>query len=366
MSDLIVIEDINAVELFTGTGLSDVIARIRGEVMGPILDINKKKDRDLMRTNAANISKAKVKLDNLGKELTEDWKKKSKAVDNSRKQMREEMDALRNEVREPLTVYEDAEKARKAHLEATFDFIVSLSKAVNPETELHYTLEELEANLTGLANIVVDESLKEMELACIKAKQKSHDKLVGLIQDATEAAAKQVEFERLQKESAEREQIERDARIATEAADEARVKAELEASKQQQESEAREAKAKQAEADAVQATIDAEASAKLAAEQAEARAIDAKEQAEKARILQAEQAELNKQAAVNAEIARQQAEQKRELDALAVREANKANCKKVNNAAMQCFINGGLSEESAKLAVTLIAKKSIKNVQINY
>ena len=59
-------------------------------------------------------------------------------------------------------------------------------------------------------------------------------------------------------------------------------------------------------------------------------------------------------------------QQKAEADALAAREASKTHMRKFNNEALQCFIDGGLSVESAKLAVTLIAKKSITNVTINY
>lgn len=377
MSDLIVIEDLKAVAVFNENGLADVIAKIRDKVTSTILDVNKKKDRDLMRSNAANVAKAKGRLDELGKGLTEDWKKQAKVVDASRKSMREEMDVLRDEVRAPLTKWEDAEKERKANLEAIFQFIVDSSKAINAETELYYTLAELEANLTGLINVVVDDSLKEMELACIKAKQKSHDKLVNLIQAAKEEEAKQVEFERLQKESAEREQKERDARIASEAAENARITAELEAAKQQQESEAREASAKQATADAIQAKLDIEAQAKQDAIDADARSVQAKldadalakrefEAAESRLKQQREQADRDKQAAIDAEKARQKAEKQAEADALAKREANKAHKGRINKKAMQCFIKGGLSEDCAKQAVILLAKGVIDGAQINY
>lgn len=366
MSDLIVIEELKAVAVFNENGLTDVIAKIRDKVTSTILDVNKKKDRDLMRSNAANVAKAKGRLDELGKGLTEDWKKQAKVVDASRKSMREEMDALRDEVRAPLTKWEDAEKQRKADLEATFQFIVDSSKAINAETELHYTLAELEANLTGLVNVVVDDSLKEMELACIKAKQKSHDKLVNLIQGAKEEEAKQVEFERLQKEAAEREQKERDARIASEAAEKARIAAEAEAAKQQQESEAREATAKQAEADAIQAKLDVEAQAKQAAIDADANTKREAEAAELRLKQQAEQAEADKKLAIAEEIQRQEAEKQAEADALAKREANKAHKGRINKKAMECFIKGGLSEECAKQAVKLLANGVIDGVQINY
>ena len=48
------------------------------------------------------------------------------------------------------------------------------------------------------------------------------------------------------------------------------------------------------------------------------------------------------------------------------READKAHKAAINSAALQAFVTGGMTEECAKLAVTLIAKKSIPAVSITY
>ncbi|MEG1281230.1 MAG: hypothetical protein RSD57_12355, partial [Comamonas sp.] len=46
--------------------------------------------------------------------------------------------------------------------------------------------------------------------------------------------------------------------------------------------------------------------------------------------------------------------------------AHKAHKASINRAALEAFVAGGMTEECAKLAVTLIAKKSIPAVSIAY
>lgn len=48
------------------------------------------------------------------------------------------------------------------------------------------------------------------------------------------------------------------------------------------------------------------------------------------------------------------------------RERDKAHKTAINRAALDAFVQGGMTEECAKLAVTLIAKKSIPAVSISY
>ena len=48
------------------------------------------------------------------------------------------------------------------------------------------------------------------------------------------------------------------------------------------------------------------------------------------------------------------------------READKAHKAAINRAALDAFVSGGMTEECAKLAVTLIAKKAIPAVSITY
>jgi septal ring factor EnvC (AmiA/AmiB activator) len=286
---------------------------------------------------AAKVAKTKTALDSLGKDLTEDWKKQAKVVDGSRKTMREELDAIRDEVRAPLTEYENREKNRIQALDDFYDGIVNLSKTVNSELDCALTIEELESNLSKLELIIVDEKLQERELDCIKAKARGIDKLKSTIEDIKKREKQERELEELRLKQAEKEREERERKIAEEAAEKAREEASRLIVQQQQEAEAREAKAK------------------YELEQAEERAKQA-----------AIKAEQDKQRAIDAEKARQKAEQERlEQEAIA-REANIKHKKKINNEAMQGFIEGGLSEEDAKTAVTLIAKGLIKHTKISY
>lgn len=87
------------------------------------------------------------------------------------------------------------------------------------------------------------------------------------------------------------------------------------------------------------------------------------------------QAQIEREKRIAEEAAKQalaEAEQKRIQDEAwaeyerNVREANIELKKSVNNEAMQGFIDGGLSEEDAKTAVTLIAKGLIKHTKISY
>ncbi|MNJ68992.1 hypothetical protein D3C77_652900 [compost metagenome] len=48
------------------------------------------------------------------------------------------------------------------------------------------------------------------------------------------------------------------------------------------------------------------------------------------------------------------------------READKAHKTKINRAALEAFVAGGMTEECAKQAITLIALRKIPNISIQY
>ncbi|WP_405120711.1 hypothetical protein [Pseudomonas leptonychotis] len=100
--------------------------------------------------------------------------------------------------------------------------------------------------------------------------------------------------------------------------------------------------------------LQAEQSARLKAE-AEQRAEQAERNA-KAKADQAAAAERQRHADDAAELVRQ----------AKAREADTAHNKAINNAALTAFIAGGMPEECAKQAVTLIAKRQIPNITITY
>lgn len=168
-------------------------------------------------------------------------------------------------------------------------------------------------------------------------------------------AAEQAELAKLRAEASAREQKDREERIAREAAERAQREAEAKA---------------QAERET---TIKREADAQAAAERRE---LELKLQAERAEREKAEAIQREQQAKTDAE--RREAEavaaEQRRVAAIADaeakeakrREADKAHKTAINRAALDAFVAGGMTEECAKLAVTLIAKKAIPAISISY
>lgn len=336
-NELIKIEDIKAVDVFTEDGIKPIIELIRERTLTEVPDMSTRKGRDRVKSLAFKVAKTKTALDSAGKELTEDWKKQAKIVDSARKLLREELDSIKDEVRKPLTEYENREKNRVAKLDAFYDNILELSKVTNAELDQPYSVPELEANLAELEGIVVDESLQERELDCIKAKQRGIEKLSTAIEDIKRREQQERELEELRIAQQKEEQERREREIAEQA--EAKAREEAAAIMAQRE---REAKAR-------------EEAAKLELEQAKQREIEA-----------AQRAEREREAAVKAEQERIKAEQERVEREAKEREANIKHKKKINNEAVKGFIDGGLSEEDAKTAVTLIAKGLIEHTKISY
>lgn len=108
---LIPIENVDAVALFTGGGLDALLQQIEAEVTDAPTDTSTERTRKEIASLAYKVSRSKVVIDDAGKTLVAEWKKKSAEVDAGRKKARDTLDALRDKVRQPLTDWE-AEQAR--------------------------------------------------------------------------------------------------------------------------------------------------------------------------------------------------------------------------------------------------------------
>ncbi|OWT69238.1 MULTISPECIES: hypothetical protein [unclassified Achromobacter] len=307
------------------------------------------KGRKEIASMAHKVSKVKVALDNLGKELVADLKELPKKIDAERKRMRDSLEALQEEVRAPLTAWENAEEARiQRHKDALagIDAIVAMGGEASAA---------IQAQIAALDAILVDESWEEFQTEAEHVKAKAVGKLQEKLAARVKYEAEQEELAQLRKAAAEREQKDREAKIAKEAADKAKRAAEAKAQEERDAAIKREAEAK-AE------TQRKELEAQLAVERAEREKADAIAAAERAKN---EATEKARQAA--------EAERKRIADEQAAadaetkrREANRAHCGKINRAAMEALVKGGLPEDCAKKAIELIAKGKIPAVVITY
>ena len=119
MSDenaLATIETLNPVAVFSG-GIDPLLERIAAESRAQKLDISTEKGRKEVASLAYKIARSKTLLDDMGKALGEDAKRKLDAINADRKKARDSLDALKEEIRKPLTDWENADALRIAALE---------------------------------------------------------------------------------------------------------------------------------------------------------------------------------------------------------------------------------------------------------
>ncbi|MGZ9568208.1 hypothetical protein ACVTTK_02485 [Alcaligenes nematophilus] len=334
----------------TANGLDPYIERIRQEVTGHEPDLKTKKGRDAIASRAFKVRKIKTALDGLGKEQVDRLKEIPKLIDAERKRMRDELDALADEVRKPLTEWEEAEANRIAMHRNGLESMASQAREVGAlnSDALRLRIESIEAEVIG-------ESWEEFEAEAHRVKTKALEILNAALTDRQKYEAEQAELAELRRKQAEQEQKDREAEIARQAAEKARTDAEAKAQAERDAAAKREADAKAAQAKAEQDAKDAAERQRRAEEQAEAERLASVERAKQAAEA-ARQAEIKRQADAKAA---EEAEQRR-------READIAHKASINNAALAAFIENGLPDACAKQAVILIAKGLVPNIRIQY
>lgn len=329
-NELVVIEEAKVLDVFSSdNGLDFIVQEAKELVSGFEHDLSTAAGRKRTASLANKVAKLKVRLDNMGKNLTSDWKAKSKAVDANRKAMRDELDKLKVDARKPLTDWEE-EQERLAE-----------EKRLAEEAEKQRIQMEADHEIALLMNREFD-------------------------REAEEARKAEEEAERLRKEEEEKARILREEQLKREAAEQARLEAERKAKeeaerieREKQEAIEREAEAKRKAEQAERDRIAAEERAKIQAEQAEIRRKQEAEDAERKRLADIEVAK-------QAEIARQKAEEERKRKEQEAREANRKHVGAIRKAAKESLMSLNIDEQTAKEIVLAISNGKIANVTINY
>ena len=106
------IEKFTPEEVFTNNGYSSILDKIEAVAKNFEGDATTYEGRDQIRSFAYKIARSKTALDDMGKELVKNWKKKAALIDEQRRTVRIRLDELKDKVRKPLTDYENTEKER--------------------------------------------------------------------------------------------------------------------------------------------------------------------------------------------------------------------------------------------------------------
>ncbi|MFQ2715123.1 hypothetical protein ACK3YJ_09560 [Aeromonas caviae] len=351
-AQLVVIEPTTAVALFTeGQGVAELLADIRQKATSLVPDITTPKGRKEIASVAHAVARTKTYLDGLGKELTDQYKEIPKRIDANRKTLRDTLDALKDEVRAPLTQYEAAEEARVAALQSRLARLNELGSSASIEiaaADLQVMLQEVEQN-------ALDDSWQELLPQATVAKELATKRLGEALAARQKYESEQAELEQLRQKQAEQDRIDRERLIVEQAAEQARREEEnrqrLEREAAQHREQEAQRQAQVAQQAAEQALRDSEA-AELARQQAEA---NAARQAEEAAARAAEQ-----------ERQRIADEQRQKAAEDAARSADMEHRRTINNAILMDLMGLGIDEGKAINLIKHIASNKIDHLTINY
>ncbi len=331
----------------------DFYERVKAEASAMPIDLTTDKGRKAIASMAHKIARTKTAIDDAGKKLNEDARAKINAVDEARRKIRDRFDLLKEDVRKPLTEWEEAEEKR---VQRVADIRQTLSLMVKDLIADQASSDEIAHHLENIDLVSYSTETYGADAVALKA---LHDEVranvVELLEKVKKDESDREELGRLRRESEEREAAEAARREEEErqrlAAEEAerQEKARLEVEerrKAEQERIEREAR-ERAEAEA-QARVEAAERAAREAEEAAARKIEEDRQARERE--KAEQERIEREA--------------RAADA--ARQADRDHRAKIMGAAKAAIIEIGIDEAKAKEIVLAIAAGNIPHVSIRF
>ncbi|HHT0355842.1 TPA: hypothetical protein ACTW1G_001633 [Klebsiella pneumoniae] len=355
MTDLAIIEiapDM-APAIYVENGLDSFLEKIRAGV-NEVPDLSTAKGRARIASLAAQVSRSKTAVEKPGRDYLKRLKEQPKVVEAELRRFVTECDQLRDEVRRPLTEWEDAEKARTEALQQRLVDLRALADVIDTAGN-YLPSADIQARILEAKSVVLDDSWQERAAEAGVAKDSTIQQLEASLVIAQKREHEAAELDRLRKEVEEKARLEREENIRREAAEQAKRDAEAKA---------------QAEIDAAARR---ESEARAATERAEREKIEAQQKAEREAKAAAEKAEQEKNAAIAAERRRQEeaesarlAEKKRIAEEEARRAADKEHRRSINRQAIADLIESGLTQEMAEKALIAIASGKVSAVSIKY
>lgn len=235
VTDLVVIEKQNAMAVFTTKEqLDPIIEAIEKEARSLVPDVSSRKGRDAIASMAHKVARSKKYIDNAGKDLVAELKALPKQIDESRRVVRERLDALKDEVRRPLTEWEAEQERIKS--EEAMNALHAEALVMNEKINLQRAIQfEADHEMALLMNKDFDRDREEQRLLAEQAQRERDERLK---QEAADQARRDAEAKhKAEIEAAARREAEEKARA--ELAERQRIEAEQRAVREKQEAEAR-------------------------------------------------------------------------------------------------------------------------------
>ena len=302
----------------TGEEISALVALTRAEALAAAakFDITTVTGRNSIISVAVTVRDKKVKLSKAADKSKVEHQDIIKEINEGKKTVEDEFQTVQNEVRKPVTDWEDAEKSRVEALK------LRLAEIAVGHISAESTTDNIERYMDIIARIKTDETWQEYQGEAAIQKDKTLEDLQSILYLAQRREEMEAELAERRAADAEREELEAyealqvQAEVENIAFDQAIKDAEI---KRAEDAEAERRQIEQAAADATKAAED----------KAEADRVEA-------------EAEHKRQLEATKETARKTAERKAvseqaERDAATERQAKRDNNKKLRNAAMKAI-----------------------------
>lgn len=344
---LVAVETLKAVEVFAPGGVAKLLDEVEAKVrqLNEAIDPTTEDGRAAAKSLAYKVVRSKTAVDEMGKEFVAEMKKATAGVDADRRTLRDRLDALRDEVRKPVDDWEAAEKEREDLLVKGIEALAALGMF---DAGAEFDVEHIDKRLAAV-EIARTRDWQEFSERAEQLLAKIPPLLAARREAAVKRAAEREELDRLRKAEADRlaqveverlarEQKERDEKVAADATAKAAQDAQDRIVAEQRRADAAEA-----------ARVEAELRAETQRKEAEAQAL------------------RDQEAAVERERKRVADAKAEEDRATAAREADRSHRAKINNAAVAGLMGAAaLTEDQAKAVVKAIASGKISNVTISY
>ena len=205
-----------------GANLDGLYNVVETKARALVADVTTKEGVSQIKSTARQIASIKKRVDDLGKDVVAELKDLPKQIDANRKKWREDMEALQDEIRKPVTEIENRQKEIE-EIKATHGKLV-LSGS-----------EEIKAAIGNLDKIeLTGDKWKESLEAATEAVTAEKGALEVMLNAALKKEAEARELEELRKKQEEAERIIREQKIKEEAERRAREQAEAQAAKERE------------------------------------------------------------------------------------------------------------------------------------
>lgn len=373
MNQLQIIEQKAPAELYAAGAIRTTLDAIASEAraLAGALDPATPAGRKELASIAYKVAQSKSALDSMGKGLTEESRKLIEAVNAERKIVREELDALKDEIRKPVTEFEEREKARVLGHETALDEIAGRVAGAIASRDL-IDIEEAEIFLEEIDISTFEEFGHRAETerdSGLHRLAKAGEEIRAELAAKAKAKAARAKAELARAEAEAKAREEREARIAAEAAEKAQAEAEAKAKAEREAESARVAEEarKAEEAREAERRAEAERLAALEREKAEAerRAKEAEERHKRELEEAAAKAKAEAEAKETARLAAE-AEAKAAAEKKAANETHRAKVRRAAAVAIADFIPLAAAMGVAEEIIAAIESGDIEHVTLNF